>query len=51
MADALHFLEDFEIGAEELSAFADTLGCRREDLTALRGLRFTGDVWAVPEGG
>jgi nicotinate phosphoribosyltransferase len=50
LADALHFLEDFEIGAEELSAFADALRCPLEDLTALRGLRFTGDVWAVPEG-
>jgi nicotinic acid phosphoribosyltransferase len=26
------------------------LGCPLADLTALRGLRFTGEAWAVPEG-
>ncbi|HEU0086612.1 MAG TPA: nicotinate phosphoribosyltransferase [Pseudonocardiaceae bacterium] len=50
LADVLDFLERFEIGEDELAAFADALGCPLPDLAPLRGLRFTGDVWAVPEG-
>jgi nicotinate phosphoribosyltransferase len=50
LADALDFLEHFEIGVPELSAFAAALGRMPTELAALRGLRFTGDVWAIPEG-
>jgi nicotinate phosphoribosyltransferase len=50
LGDAIDFLEHFEIGAREVSAFATALRRPQEDLAPLRGLRFTGDVWAVPEG-
>ncbi|MGH4025204.1 MAG: nicotinate phosphoribosyltransferase [Pseudonocardiaceae bacterium] len=50
LADALDFLEGLDIGEEELAAFADALERPLPDLAPLRGLHFTGDVWAVPEG-
>lgn len=50
LADVLEFLERFEIGPDELAEFADALGRPVAELRPLAGLRFSGDVWAVPEG-
>lgn len=50
LPDVLDYLEHFEIGSEELAAFAAALGCPAQAVAPLRGLRFTGDVWAIPEG-
>lgn len=50
LSDALDYLENFHVGATEVAEFAAALGRPMEELAALRGLRFTGEVWAVPEG-
>lgn len=47
--DCLAWLEELRFDEEHL-AFVDELGLGAEAVEALRGLRFTGDVWAVPEG-
>jgi nicotinate phosphoribosyltransferase len=51
---ALHYLENLRFTEEEV-AFLGTLPALRDAMTPafasfLRALRFTGDVWAVPEG-
>jgi nicotinate phosphoribosyltransferase len=50
LQDCLDFLERFRFDEDELAYLGDTLGFDRAALEAFRGLRFTGDVWAVPEG-
>jgi nicotinate phosphoribosyltransferase len=47
--DVLSFLEGFSFTEDEL-AYLATIGFHGESLEAFRQLRFTGDVWAVPEG-
>lgn len=48
--DCLAFLERFRFEEDELDYLRDTVGFGEPTLMALRELRFTGDVWAVPEG-
>ncbi|NYF57158.1 nicotinate phosphoribosyltransferase [Micromonospora purpureochromogenes] len=50
LAEALAFLESFAFDEGELGYLRDTVGLDEATLAALAGLRFTGDVWAVPEG-
>ena len=47
---ALDHLSAYEVGDDDLRALADALGLPVTGLAPLRGIRFTGDVWAVPEG-
>ena len=47
---ALDFLEAFRFEADELQHLHDELGFSEADIEALGSLRFTGDVWAIPEG-
>lgn len=49
LEEALEFLEGFHFEEDELS-YLESHGFPGEDLEALSSLRFTGDVWAVPEG-
>jgi len=46
----LEFLESFRFSPEDLKYLEGSLGFDRDALEAFRDLRFTGDVWAVPEG-
>ena len=46
----LDLLEDFRFEEDDLRYLGDTQGFTARDLEAFRRLRFTGDVWAVPEG-
>src|SRR5207248_5668066 len=46
---SLEYLEGLAIDDDDLDALT-TLGCDDLTVEALAGLRFTGDVWAVPEG-
>jgi nicotinate phosphoribosyltransferase len=46
----LEFLETFRFEEEDLEYMREDLGYRDEDLRALAGLRFTGEVRAIPEG-
>jgi nicotinate phosphoribosyltransferase len=50
LADCLQFLEDFSFTPDDLGYLRQARGYREETLRALAGLRFTGDVRAVPEG-
>ncbi|WP_262281794.1 nicotinate phosphoribosyltransferase [Micromonospora sp. MA102] len=50
LAEALAFLESFVFDDAALGYLRDVVGFDQPALTALAGLRFTGDVWAVPEG-
>jgi nicotinate phosphoribosyltransferase len=50
LEDCLAFLEQFTFTAADIAWLAGSQGLREQDLEALRRLRFTGDVWAVPEG-
>src|SRR5215210_8710285 len=45
----LDFLEGLEFDGEDL-AYLASIGFDAEALDAFRDLRFTGEVWAVPEG-
>lgn len=47
--ECLTWLEDLRFEDEDLSFLAE-IGLGEEAVEALRGLTFTGDVWAVPEG-
>ena len=47
--DALDRLEELSFGPEELDFLAG-LGFADDSVAAFGGLRFTGEVWAVPEG-
>ncbi len=49
LADCLAYLEQVSFDDDDL-AYLDSVGIDGETLRALAGLRFTGDVWAVPEG-
>ena len=40
----------FRFDDDELGYLRDAVGLDDQALAALAGLRFTGDVWAVPEG-
>lgn len=46
----LDFLESFAFTEEDLAYLSGELGFDAGTLDAFRALRFTGDVWAVPEG-
>ncbi|MEU5656867.1 nicotinate phosphoribosyltransferase [Streptomyces sp. NPDC047737] len=46
----LSFLTDFEVTEEDARDFASALGRSEQDVRALIGLRFEGEVRAVPEG-
>lgn len=46
----LDFLEGFRFDEKELRYVGGKLKFPAGDVAAFRGLRFTGDVWAVPEG-
>jgi len=50
LADVLDHLERFRVDEADLDAFAEVLGVPVAELRPLAGLRFTGDVRAVPEG-
>jgi nicotinate phosphoribosyltransferase len=50
LADALDFLEAFRFTPDELGYVAERLTLSPDDRERLRRLRFTGEVWAVPEG-
>jgi nicotinate phosphoribosyltransferase len=50
LEDCLHFLEDFAFTSDDLDYLRRAQGYGEETLRAFAGLRFTGDVWAVPEG-
>ncbi len=49
LEDVLGFLEEFHFDDEELSYLASQ-GFGGDELAAFASLRFTGEVWAVPEG-
>ena len=51
LADCLDHLESLRFTADEVGYVGDVLGLTAADRNRLRRLRFTGDVWAVPEGG
>jgi nicotinate phosphoribosyltransferase len=46
----LEFLEGFGFEDEDLRYLGDRLGYDADTIERFRSLRFTGDVWAVPEG-
>jgi nicotinate phosphoribosyltransferase len=50
LESVLCFLESLEVGPEDVAGFAAAFGRTEREVGALGGLRFTGDVWAVPEG-
>jgi len=50
LADCLQFLEEFSFTEEDLDYLCQARGYEEETLRAFAGLRFTGDVRAVPEG-
>ncbi len=50
LEDCLDRLERFGFDEQDLAYLRDTLGFEPDSLGAFRGTRFTGDVWAIPEG-
>ncbi|MET0715004.1 MAG: hypothetical protein ABWY57_08815 [Mycetocola sp.] len=50
LEDALAYLERLRVDDSDVAALASALGRHDDEVTALRDLHFTGDVWAVPEG-
>jgi nicotinate phosphoribosyltransferase len=50
LADCLTFLESFGFTGDELAYLRDVHAFDEATLQAFAGLRFTGNVWAVPEG-
>lgn len=46
--DCIDWLEAFSLDDDDL-AYLASLGFADRDLAALSGVRFTGDLWAVPE--
>jgi nicotinate phosphoribosyltransferase len=50
LQDALEALEAFEITSQDVRQLAELLGCDVSFVEPLTGLRFAGDVMAVPEG-
>ncbi len=49
LEQALRYLESIHFTEEHL-AYLKTLGFNEQFLNYLRGFKFTGDVWAIPEG-
>jgi nicotinate phosphoribosyltransferase len=49
LSDCLRYLESFRFTAGEIAYVADELGLSDADQNRLRVLRFSGDVWAIPE--
>lgn len=47
---ALDYLSDFRVEPEDVDAFATALNQPRQDVAAMEGLEFTGEVRAIPEG-
>lgn len=43
-------LQDFRFEEDDIGYLRDTLRYEPRDLEAFRRLRFTGDIWAIPEG-
>jgi len=50
LADALDVLSTFRLAPEHVRFVGDTLGLEPAQRAHLADLRFTGDVWAIPEG-
>lgn len=50
LSDGLDLLARWRFTDEELCYLRDEVGLSRSDVASLAGLRFTGDVWSVPEG-
>lgn len=50
LADCLAFLEQYRFSADDLAYLRVAGGFDQASLEAFARLRFTGDVWAVPEG-
>lgn len=50
LEEVLRYLEEFHFTPEALDYLRSTDIFSREFLDYLRGMRFTGDVWAIPEG-
>lgn len=50
LEDCLQFLENFAFTDEDLEYLRRTQGYGHDTLQAFSGLRFTGEMWAVPEG-
>ena len=50
LADCLDYLESFQFTSDEVGYVGDLLDLTAADQRRLRRLRFTGDVWAIPEG-
>lgn len=50
LEQCLDFLESFRFTADDLGYLRQAVGYPDEDLDRLAGVRFTGEVWAVPEG-
>ncbi|MFE6828491.1 nicotinate phosphoribosyltransferase [Streptomyces sp. NPDC057690] len=50
LESSMDFLSGFRIGSEDVEAFASALSRPSRDLEFLSGMRFTGEVRAVPEG-
>src|SRR5438874_230481 len=50
LEESIAFLEQLHFDAGDLSYLKDSLGFGDDAIAAVRDLRFTGDVWAVPEG-
>jgi nicotinate phosphoribosyltransferase len=46
----LDFLHELRFDEDDLRYLSETLGFTARDLEAFRRFKFTGDVWAVPEG-
>jgi len=46
----IEYIKDFRISSEEIEALRCTKYFREEFLTYLSGLRFTGDLYAIPDG-
>ena len=50
LESALDFLEAFHVDDSDVEQLAAAVARPVDELAGLRGMRFTGDVWAVPEG-
>src|SRR5436305_9465398 len=46
----LDYLERLRFDEDELRYLSDVLSFQPRDIEAFRSFRFTGDVWAMPEG-
>lgn len=50
LESVLGYLERFQITGDDVDALARALGRTRDEVEPLQGMRFAGDVWAIPEG-